>query len=116
MKRLDNRRKVWQNWDHEAIGGDGSPSMKKTKRAPHNGRSSPPSYLGNGKEQKEKIQKLELLLEYSRKNVPEKSIDSLLSLLADEAKSILTADRCTVFVLDKKRKVLWSKVAQGTNG
>ncbi len=63
---------------------------------------------------KSKIKKLELLLEFSRKNVDEKSLDGLLALLAQEAKTILEADRCTIYILDKKNKVLWSKVAQGT--
>lgn len=61
-----------------------------------------------------KVRKLELLLEFSKRNVAEKSFDGLLILLADEAKSLLSADRCTIFILDKTKKILWSKVAHGS--
>ena len=63
---------------------------------------------------KEKIRKLELLLEFSKKNVLERNPDILLSILASEAKVLLDADRCSIFILDKKRKVLRSKIALGT--
>lgn len=64
----------------------------------------------------ERIRKLELLLEFGKKIVAEKNLDSLLELLAKEVKTILNAERCTIFLLDKKRKILWSKIAQGAQG
>jgi len=61
-----------------------------------------------------KVKKLRLLLEFSKRIVAEKTSDGLLALLAEEAKSLLAADRCTIFILDKNKKILWSKVAQGS--
>lgn len=68
------------------------------------------------KKPKNRIQKLELLLEYSKKNISEKNLDTLLIRLADEAKALLDADRCSIFIMDKKNKTLWSKVAHGPQG
>src|SRR3989338_6734927 len=61
-----------------------------------------------------RTKKLELLLEFSKRIVAEKSFDGLLIRLADEAKTLLSADRCTIFILDKAKKILWSKVAHGS--
>ena len=43
----------------------------------------------------------------------ERNIDGLLVLLADMGRDLVAADRCTVWLLDKKRAVLWSKVSHG---
>ena len=40
-------------------------------------------------------------------------INSLLKTIADETTYALNAERCTVFILDKKTNELWSKVATG---
>lgn len=40
-------------------------------------------------------------------------IDILLKVIAEETKIAIQADRCTVFLLDKERNELWSKVALG---
>lgn len=40
-------------------------------------------------------------------------LDKLLRVIMDEVKSVLQCDRCTVFVLDRERNELWSKVAHG---
>lgn len=43
----------------------------------------------------------------------ETDIDVLLKVIAEETKSAIQADRCSVFLLDKKNNELWSKVALG---
>lgn len=43
----------------------------------------------------------------------ERSADKILSLLADLAKEIVSADRCTVWVYNEKSCLLWTKVAHG---
>lgn len=43
----------------------------------------------------------------------ETDIDILLKVIAEETKSAIQADRCSVFLYDKKNKELWSKVALG---
>ena len=40
-------------------------------------------------------------------------IDILLKVIAEETKTAIQADRCTVFLLDKDKNELWSKVALG---
>lgn len=40
-------------------------------------------------------------------------IDVLLKVIAEETKIAVQADRCTVFLLDKEKNELWSKVALG---
>ena len=41
------------------------------------------------------------------------NIDTLLKTIADETTYSLNAERCSVFILDKETKELWSKVATG---
>lgn len=43
----------------------------------------------------------------------ETDIDVLLKVIAEETKSAIQADRCSVFLFDKKNNELWSKVALG---
>ncbi len=43
----------------------------------------------------------------------EKNIDSLIKTIAEETKTALNADRCTVFLYDKENNELYSKVATG---
>ena len=40
-------------------------------------------------------------------------INILLKVIAEETKNAIMADRCTVFILDKEKNELWSKVALG---
>lgn len=41
------------------------------------------------------------------------NIDSLLKTIADETTCSLNAERCSVFIIDKEKKELWSKIATG---
>ncbi len=43
----------------------------------------------------------------------EKNIDNLIKNIAEETKTALNADRCTVYLYDKKKNELYSKVATG---
>lgn len=45
----------------------------------------------------------------------ETDIDVLLKVIAEETKSAIQADRCSVFLYDKAKDELWSKVALGMN-
>ncbi len=53
------------------------------------------------------------LLRLGRSIAAETNIDSLLQVIMEETKNALSADRCTVFLLDKDTDELWSKVALG---
>lgn len=45
----------------------------------------------------------------------ERDVDRLLVALADMGRELVTADRCTVWLINKARKELWSKVAHGVD-
>ena len=55
------------------------------------------------------------LLKVGRTIALETNLDNLLTIIAQEIKLALNADRCTVFILDEDKKELWSKVALGMN-
>lgn len=55
------------------------------------------------------------LLKVGRTIALETNLDNLLTIIAQEIKLALDADRCTVFLLDEEKKELWSKVALGMN-
>jgi len=58
-------------------------------------------------------ERLQTLLKITRTIANELKLDRLLKLVMDEVRDALRADRCTVFLIDEKRKELWSKVAHG---
>ena len=53
------------------------------------------------------------LLEVGRAISAEIELDSLLHLIMEKSSHLLHADRSTVFLVDRERKELWSKAAQG---
>ena len=53
------------------------------------------------------------LVKIGRSITAQTDIDVLLKVIAEETKTALHADRCTVFLLDKEKGELWSKVALG---
>lgn len=59
------------------------------------------------------VERLSVLLEVGKALSAEISLDKLLLLIMDQTREVLNADRCTVFLLDKERGELWSKVAHG---
>lgn len=58
---------------------------------------------------------LNALTEIARSVSSQSDIDNLLVTIAQQTKKVLNADRCSVFLLDKDRHELWSKVALGLN-
>jgi len=53
------------------------------------------------------------LLRIGRSIAAETDIDKLLNIITEETQKALSADRCTLFLLDKDTNELWSKVALG---
>ncbi len=53
------------------------------------------------------------LVKIGRSITAQTDINVLLKVIAEETKIALQADRCTVFLLDKEKDELWSKVALG---
>ncbi len=56
------------------------------------------------------------LLKIARTISAEMDLDRLLTTIAEQTKFALKADRCTVFLIDRKKNELWSKVALGLEG
>lgn len=60
-----------------------------------------------------RVDKLNSVLEVAKAMAAERDLDALLALITDEAARVVEADRCSLFVLDRDRNELWSRVAQG---
>lgn len=41
------------------------------------------------------------------------NINKALSLISEEAKRLLETDRCSIFIVDKEDKILWTKLSDG---
>jgi len=61
----------------------------------------------------EEHQRLTVLFNITRNISTEIKLDNLLLIIMDEVRKALKADRCTVFLLDREKNELWSKVAHG---
>ncbi len=69
--------------------------------------------LRNSKNSPYRCDPLIALLKIGQTVAAETNIDVLLKVIAEETKSAIQADRCSVFLYDKKSNELWSKVALG---
>ncbi len=61
-----------------------------------------------------RVQTLTSILDVAKAMTAERDLDLLLPLIVTEAAKVVDADRCSLFILDRERGELWSKVAQGT--
>lgn len=57
--------------------------------------------------------KLQSILDVAKAMTAERDLDQLLPLILTQAARVVEADRCSLFILDRDRGELWSKVAQG---
>ncbi len=67
----------------------------------------------NGLDKKQNTTLLNALSEIARTVNAESNLDKLLITIAEQTKIVLNADRCSVFLYDKDKNELWSKVALG---
>ncbi|HSB19525.1 MAG TPA: HD domain-containing phosphohydrolase [Anaeromyxobacteraceae bacterium] len=61
-----------------------------------------------------RIRKLQSILDVAKAMTAERDLDRLLDLILREAAEVVEADRCTLFLVDREKGELWSKIAQGT--
>ena len=61
----------------------------------------------------QRLDKLETLLDVNRELARELDLDKLLALIAEAAVHVMEADRCSVYVIDRVKDELWTRVAQG---
>ena len=62
-----------------------------------------------------RLDKVSSLLDVSKVLASERDLDSLLPVILVEAALTVEAERCSLFILDRDKNELWSKVAQGTD-
>lgn len=60
-----------------------------------------------------RLEKLQSILDVAKAMTAERSLERLLGLVVDEAAKVAEADRCSLFLADRERGELWSKVAHG---
>ena len=61
----------------------------------------------------QRVDKLGGILDVAKALVAERDLDRLLKMIVQSAARVVEADRCTLFLVDRDRGELWSKVAQG---
>ena len=57
--------------------------------------------------------KFNQIAEFGQKLMTLESIDNSLVLIAKEAKKLLNAERCSIFIVDKEDMMLWTKLSDG---
>ena len=60
-----------------------------------------------------RVEKLTALLEVGKAMASERNLDRLLQLILGELTRVMEADRSSLFLVDRERNELWSKIAQG---
>ena len=58
-----------------------------------------------------RVEKLTSILEVAKAMIAERDLDALLRIIVDEAAEVVDADRCSLFLVDRDRGVIWSKIA-----
>ncbi len=58
---------------------------------------------------------LKIIFKYIKIIANERDVDRLLVALADMGRDLVTADRCTVWLVNRQKKELWSKIAHGVD-
>ncbi len=81
----------------------------KASAPPASPAAAPPAASPSKREQK-----LQSILEVAQAMTAERHLDQLLPLILSQAARVVEAERCSLFILDRDRDELWSKVAQGT--
>jgi len=61
----------------------------------------------------QRVEKLGGILDVAKALVAERDLDRLLKLIVHAAARVVEADRCSLFLVDRERGELWTKVAQG---
>jgi HD-GYP domain-containing protein (c-di-GMP phosphodiesterase class II) len=61
----------------------------------------------------ERVAKLTALLDIGKAMVAERDLDRLLPLIMGEVTKVMEADRSSLFLVDRERGEIWSKIAQG---
>ena len=61
-----------------------------------------------------KVKQFEALLKIGQRLSSEMQLDRLLEMILDETTQVMEADRSSLFLVDREKQELWTKIAQGT--
>jgi len=61
------------------------------------------------------MHKMKQIAEFGQKLMLLDDIEESVSLIASEAKKLLNAQRCSIFIVDKEASILWTKLSDGVN-
>jgi signal transduction protein with GAF and PtsI domain len=59
------------------------------------------------------MKKFKQIAEFGQKLMSLEDMDMALQLIAKEAKNLLNAERCSIFIVDKEDMILWTKLSDG---
>jgi len=103
LQVLNKRNGIFTSKDEELMGAFASQAAIAVQNALLN------------EEIRKRMQTSEILLNVMRAASSELEIDQLLLKIVSKTSEVMNADRCTLFLVDRKSGGLWSKVAQGAN-
>jgi len=59
------------------------------------------------------MNKFNQIAEFGKRLMSVDDMEKVSELIADEAKSLVDADRCSIFIVDNEDKILWTKLSDG---
>lgn len=59
------------------------------------------------------MEKFNQIAEFGKELMALQEVDNTLELIAKEAKRLVNADRCSIFIVDDEDKILWTKLSDG---
>jgi len=59
------------------------------------------------------MKKFNLIAEFGKQLMALNEMENALDLIAKEAKKLVNADRCSIFIVDNEEKILWTKLSDG---
>ncbi|MDF1881184.1 GAF domain-containing protein [Sulfurimonas sp. MAG313] len=60
-----------------------------------------------------KVDSYKKIAEFGKQLLSDTSLDNALLFIADQARDLVHADRCSIFMYDKEADMLWTKLADG---
>jgi GAF domain-containing protein len=59
------------------------------------------------------MRKIDQIAAFGQKLMTITDMEQSLELISDEAKNLVHAERCSIFIVDKEDKILWTKISDG---
>ncbi len=59
------------------------------------------------------MSRLKQIAQFGKELMALEDVDNVLELISSEAKKLLNTERCSIFIVDKEDKMLWTKLSDG---